>query len=290
MVEPLAPAPAGARMRAALPCPVPYRIDVPGRIGGRITADDALDRLVHLGALDVESLPGGLAAILPDGVPPETVAAALGLSHVTVSAAVGRDGGSTWRLRPPVVRIGRIEIAPPGVPAAPTAVRLSDASAFGSGLHPTTALCIEVLDAALASAIPERLLDVGIGSGVLALVALAHGVPQVVGLDVDAEALRVAAKHAGLNRVSDRLQLVRGGPAAVRGTWPVVVANVLAAPLIEMASVLVRRVGHHGQLMLSGIPRGVAPDVERTYVRLGMRTVGSRTHAGWTVLVLQASW
>ena len=269
---------------------MPYRIDVPGCSDVRITPDDALDRLVALGALDVESLASGLAAIIPDGVAPAAVAAALGLSHVTVSAAVGRDSGSVWRLRPPVVRIGRIEIAPPGVPAAPDAIRLTDSPAFGSGLHPTTAVCIEALDAALASEVPERLLDVGTGSGVLALVALVHGVPRAVGLDIDAEALRVAAAHARLNRVSDRLHLVLGGPAAVSGTWPVVVANVLAAPLIEMASVLVRRVGHHGRLILSGIPQGVAVDVERTYVRLGMRTVGSETRAGWAVVVLQASW
>jgi ribosomal protein L11 methylase PrmA len=269
---------------------VPYRIDVPGGFDMRIAPGDALDRLVDLGALDVESLAGGLAAIIPDGVSPAAVAAALRLSHVTVSAAVGRDGGSVWRLCPPVVRIGRIEIAPPGVLAGPDAIRLTDSPAFGSGLHPTTALCIEVLDAALASGIPARLLDVGTGSGVLAIIALVLGVPQAVGLDVDAGALRVAAQNAILNGVSDRLQLVLGGPAVVTGTWPVVVANVLAAPLIEMASVLVRRVGHHGRLMLSGIPRGVVSDVERAYVRLGMRTVGSETRAGWTVLVLQASW
>jgi ribosomal protein L11 methylase PrmA len=282
--------------------------------------DEALDRLVDLGALDVEVVDGVLAAIVPDGVSPQAIARELGVARVAVSPAVGRDDGSVWILGAPAVRVGRLHIAPPGVSAARDAIRLTDSAAFGSGLHPTTALCIEALDAAVASETPASLLDVGTGSGVLALVALRLGVPRVVGLDTDAEALRVAAEHARLNSAGvnsvgfnsvgfnsvgfnsvgfnsvafngdgDRLRLVLGGPDAVDGAWPLVVANVLAAPLIEMAPVLVRRVGHRGRLILSGVPRGVAPDVEQTYVRLGMRTVGSETRAGWTALVVQASW
>jgi len=282
---PLGLASAGVRQRVALPCRVPYRIDV------FLAPDDALDRLVELGALDVERLDGRLAAIVPDGVSPEVIAGALGVDRVTVSPAIGRDSGSVWILgRPGVVRIGRVQIAPPGVPAALDAIRLTDSAAFGTGLHPTTALCVEALGDAFAWGTPERLLDIGTGSGVLALAALLQGVPRAVGVDIDAGALRVAAGHARLNKVSDRLDLVLGGPEAVRGTWPLVVANVLAAPLIEMAPVLVRRVGHHGRLILSGIPRGVVSDVEQTYVRLGMRRVGSETRAGWSVLLFQASW
>jgi ribosomal protein L11 methyltransferase len=76
----------------------------------------------------------------------------------------------------------------------------------------------------------------------------------------------------------------------VTGTWPLVLANVLAAPLVEMAPALVRRVGHHGQLVLSGIPASVEGDVDRAYRQLGMRRVGVRTRAGWVALLLHASW
>lgn len=74
------------------------------------------------------------------------------------------------------------------------------------------------------------------------------------------------------------------------GAWPLVVANVLAAPLIEMAPILVRRVGRRGRLILSGIPRSVESEVAQGYQRLGMRHVRSETRAGWTVVVAQASW
>jgi ribosomal protein L11 methyltransferase len=76
----------------------------------------------------------------------------------------------------------------------------------------------------------------------------------------------------------------------VSGTWPLVLANVLPGPLIEMAPALVRRVGHHGQLVLSGIPSSVEREVDEAYQRLGMRRVRVKSRAGWVALVLRASW
>ena len=69
-----------------------------------------------------------------------------------------------------------------------------------------------------------------------------------------------------------------------------ILANVLAAPLIEMASALVARLGHHGQLVLSGIPSSVEQDGVEAYRRLGMRRVRVTSRAGWVALLLQASW
>jgi len=264
--------------------PVPYRVDVSHPPG------DALDQLVTLGALDIEPSGNGLAAILPDSVTPDAVASALGMVDVATSDAIGRDDGSVWILSPRAVSAGGVVVAPHGVDAPPGALRLTDAPVFGSGLHPTTILCLEALDELAGASRPDTVLDVGTGSGVLALAALLKGVPRAVGLDTDVLALSAAAEHARLNHLGDRLTLVEGGPDAVDGTWPLVVANVLAAPLIEMAPVLVRRVGHRGELVLSGIPRGVAADVGRAYRRLGMRAAASSTRAGWTALVMRASW
>ena len=268
----------------ALPCGVPYRIDISS------PPDDALDQLVQLGALDIEQVNDGLAAIIPDGVTPDAVAGALGVASVTVSPAIARDNGSVWLLSPRAVRIGSVLIAPPEVAAPPNALRLTDSIAFGTGHHPTTALCIEAIEEALTVAVPDSVLDVGTGSGVLALTALMMGVSRAVGLDIDADALKIAAEHARLNDLADRLQLVLGGPDVVDGAWPLVVANVLAASLIEMAPVLVRRVGSHGRLILSGVPWSLESEVRQTYERLGMRHVRSQTRSGWTVLVAQPSW
>jgi ribosomal protein L11 methyltransferase len=151
-------------------------------------------------------------------------------------------------------------------------------------------MCLEAIEHALQSVTPDALLDVGTGSGVLALAALLLGVPRALGLDIDPEALRVAAANARLNALGERLQLVCGGPDTIAGAWPLVVANLLAAPLVALAPVLVRRVGHHGRLVLSGIPASVEAEVDRAYRRLGMQHVRSRSRAGWSALVLQASW
>jgi ribosomal protein L11 methyltransferase len=75
-----------------------------------------------------------------------------------------------------------------------------------------------------------------------------------------------------------------GGPEAITGTWPLVVANVLAAPLIEMAPTLARRVGHHGQLVLSGIRSAMEHDVAHAYRHIGMQHVRVTSRAGWIAL------
>jgi ribosomal protein L11 methyltransferase len=263
---------------------MPYRVDISS------PPADALDRLVELGAVDIEPVNGGVAAIIPDGVTPDIVVSALGVGSVAVSPAVARDNGSVWLLDPGVIRIGSIVLAPEGVSAPPGALRLTDSTAFGTGHHPTTALCVEALEQAFTIAVPDRILDVGTGSGILALAALMMGVPRAVGLDIDADALEIAAGNARLNNLVDRLQLVLGAPDIVDGVWPLVLVNVLAAPLIEMAPVLIRRVGHRGRLILSGIPRSLESEVLQAYQRLGMRHIRSETRAGWTALVVQASW
>ena len=266
---------------------MPYRVDL------HLVADDVLDRLVELGAIDAEcSRQGAIAALMPDSVSPEQIAGALGVDvdGISVSPATGRDDGSVWVLSPRPIRIGHLTIVPAHTEAEPGALRLVDAATFGTGLHPTTALCLEVLDEEVQIATPDAVLDVGTGSGVLALAALMLGVPRALAIDIDDEALRVATDNARLNAIDDRLQLIRGGPEAVTGTWPLVLANVLPAPLIEMAPALVRRVGHHGQVVLSGIPSSAEREVDQAYCRLGMRRVRAKSRAGWVAIVLRASW
>jgi ribosomal protein L11 methyltransferase len=264
---------------------MPYCLELRG------VPEGALERLIELGALDVDASPDGrVRALMPDAVLPGVAARVARAEDYSVSAAVSRDAGSVWVLRPGPLQIGPLRIVPPEMDQAPGALRLIDAPAFGTGYHPTTALCLDALAQLVASTPPERMLDVGTGSGILALGALMMGVSDALALEIDDEAVRVAVTNARLNGMSERLHIVRGGPEAVTGTWPLVIANVLAAPLIEMAPTLVRRLGHDGRLVLSGIPVGLADEVARAYVHLGLRSVESRTRAGWVVIVLATSW
>jgi len=276
---------------------VPYRIDLPD------LPDSALDRLLDLGALDVERTAHGLAAIMPDAVTPAAVDAALDTSGTRVSPAVGRDDDSVWTLSLRPVRTRRLTIVPVADSgdheAAPRAtvlaasrrtVLIADTPAFGSGLHATTGLCLDAIDDITAVSTVFRMLDVGTGSGILALAAVALGVTRVVAVDLDRGALEAAARNGMLNGVTTSIALVHGGVDAVRGTWPLVAANIRAAELMAMAPLLVRRVASNGHLLLSGIPRGVRDDVTRVYDRLGTVVVESREREGWSAVLLRPTW
>ena len=264
---------------------MPYRVDL------RHAGDDAFYRLVDLGAIDAEvAKDGRIAALMPDGVTADQVAQALGIARISISPAVGRDDESVWVLSRRPIHIGRLRIVPAHMDAEPGDLRLADEAAFGSGFHPTTALCLEAIEEAVTMKNPASMLDVGTGSGVLALAALILGVSRTLGIDIDEEALRVTEENARLNALDSRLRLARGGPEAVTGPWPLVVANVLAAPLIDMAPTLVRRVGHHGRLVLSGIPAALERNVEHAYRHLGMQQVRVTSRAGWIALIMHASW
>lgn len=147
---------------------------------------------------------------------------------------------------------------PEGADAADAAVvRLDPGLAFGSGTHPTTALCLQWLDGLAAQGdLPGRqVLDFGCGSGILALAALKLGAAQAIGVDNDPQAIVATRDNAERNGVGDHLQvfLPQDEPAA---RYPVVVANILASALDALADLLAARVAAGGRIALSGILAG----------------------------------
>lgn len=147
---------------------------------------------------------------------------------------------------------------PEGADAADAAiVRLDPGLAFGSGTHPTTALCLRWLDelAAAGELDGATVLDFGCGSGILALAALKLGAARAVGIDNDPQALLATADNAARNEVGDRLQVALPDDAPP-GPYPVVVANILAGALDVLADTLAARVSPGGRIALSGILAG----------------------------------
>src|SRR5690606_21163746 len=144
---------------------------------------------------------------------------------------------------------------PDGVDAERAAVvRLDPGLAFGSGTHPTTALCLAWLDRLAIEGVLQdaRVLDFGCGSGILALAALKLGAQSATGVDNDPQALAATADNAERNDVDARLHVYLPGDEPV-ATYPVVVANILASALIELADTLAARVAPGGRIALSGI-------------------------------------
>ena len=143
-------------------------------------------------------------------------------------------------------------------------IRLDPGLAFGSGTHPTTALCLEWLDSlADDGALQGReVLDFGCGSGILALAALKLGASRAVGVDNDPQAITATADNAQRNGVAIDVYLPQDEPAA---TYPIVVANILASALIELSPVIGARVAPGGVLAMSGILHGQECEVIAAY-------------------------
>jgi len=155
-----------------------------------------------------------------------------------------------------------VEAATPGA----AVVRLDPGLAFGSGTHPTTALCLRWLDGLAGDGMLQgaRVLDFGCGSGILALAALKLGADQAVGVDNDPQAVQASLDNALRNEVDGRLAvyLPEDEPEA---TYPVVVANILASALDALAEVLAARVAQGGRIALSGILQGQEGELLERY-------------------------
>jgi ribosomal protein L11 methyltransferase len=151
---------------------------------------------------------------------------------------------------------------PPPEAADAVVILLDPGLAFGTGTHATTALCLEWLDGRnLAGA---RVFDVGCGSGILAIAALALGAKHAVAMDIDPQALLATRENAERNGVVAGLD-VRPAEAAWDANFDVVLANILAEPLIELAPRLAQAVRPGGDVVLSGILTTQAADVASAF-------------------------
>lgn len=159
----------------------------------------------------------------------------------------------------------RLWVSPGDMPVdAPGAVivRLDPGLAFGTGTHATTALCLEWLDG--LDLADGSMLDYGCGSGILAIAALKLGGRRATAMDIDPQALTASRSNAQRNGVAERLTVV-GAAANVDGEFDVVVANILAGPLIDLAEAIAARVKPGRWLALSGILFEQVSDVRAAY-------------------------
>jgi ribosomal protein L11 methyltransferase len=168
-------------------------------------------------------------------------------------------------------------------PPDPGAINLTldPGLAFGTGSHPTTRLCLAWLVANLRPG--ERLLDYGCGSGILALAAARLGAGEVVGVDVDPQAIRASRANAAANGVAATFVFPDEPAAMVTEPFDVVVANILANPLRLLAPVLATRVRPGGRIVLSGVLGAQAAQVASAYARWFRISIRDRDEA-WVVL------
>jgi ribosomal protein L11 methyltransferase len=190
--------------------------------------------------------------------------------HITecarVHAVPSRDWERVWLADWKPMRFGRrlwvcpTEAAAPDDPQA-VVVRLDPGLAFGTGTHPTTALCLQMLDAMPLAG--RSVIDYGFGSGILGIAALKLGAAHVVAVDLDPQALIATRENAVRNGVDGRLEIQGVPPALLPASC--VIANILAEPLIELAPVLEAACSIGGDLFLSGLLKSQAYAVKAAY-------------------------
>jgi ribosomal protein L11 methyltransferase len=271
-------------------------------------ADEAGALLFELGAQGVElrdktTLLKGeletttLIASFDDSDRAREVAAQL---PATWLARFGEVIGDTWRDEwkkhfEPFAVCASIVIRPPWRAYEPapgeSVIVLEPGRAFGTGLHETTSLVAQALARRADDVRGSSVLDVGCGSGILGLIALALGAKAVRAIDIDPDAVAVARENAERNACSHQLR-AEGTPIGdIDGSFELVLANIEATTLVLMASALSRRVAPGGWLVLSGILRAHAdgsqwPEVCAAYA--GMRVEELCEKGEWLTAVLRA--
>jgi ribosomal protein L11 methyltransferase len=172
--------------------------------------------------------------------------------------------------------------------AGQTVLALDPGLAFGAGQHPTTFMCLQILEEYLRSPArpPDRILDVGSGSGILSLAAAALSTAEVAAVDIDPETLPVAEENLARNNLSGRVALSVGGPQAAAGPFDLILANLTASILIQLQPAMLEAAGGPARLILSGILNEQADDVVAAYEAAGCRLDQRRRTEEWTALVM----
>jgi ribosomal protein L11 methyltransferase len=256
---------------------------------GDVDPEDAERVLVELGAVSVTLSDAGHRPVLEPGpgetpLWPEIRLAALfdadadlaavrqqladtfGELTIDVETLEDRDWEREWLRDFTAMRFGeRLWVAPRGTMAggeSDVVVELDPGLAFGTGTHPTTALCLEWLDGLDLAGLD--VIDYGAGSGILAIAALKLGARHATAYDIDPQAVIASRENAATNGVAERLTVTLS-PGDLDSPAEVVIANILAAPLLELATEILDLTITGGKLALSGILSEQVPAVTEAY-------------------------
>lgn len=208
------------------------------------------------------------------------------------AAEVADDGwGERWKehFRPEKVT-GRLVVCPTWERYDPEpgerVIVMDPGQAFGTGSHETTRLCLAFLEEAMGSdAPPGSVLDVGTGTGILGIAAALLGAGSVLGIDNDPVAVEAARENGERNGVERRFRASGEPLSAVRGPFDLVLANLLAETLVELAGEIVPRARVGGLLVLSGILAPKAPRVAEAFAAAGAPLLEERVDGPWAALL-----
>ena len=203
-----------------------------------------------------------------------------------ILSMLGDDWETAWQKDWKAMPIGHRLWVRPSFCDPPTDERidivLDPGMAFGTGQHATTQLCLESIERIYATCMPDTMLDMGAGSGILAIAAAKLGIRHVLAMDNDANAVDACHKNAEINGVTIESQLGASPPDC---QFDLVVANILAGPLLDMAPTLAKCVG--SSLVLSGLLTTQVEEVGHAYKQAGLTIVRTDTQDEWAAVELK---
>ncbi|MEE9248523.1 MAG: 50S ribosomal protein L11 methyltransferase [Dehalococcoidia bacterium] len=204
------------------------------------------------------------------------------------------DWTRAWRSHFKVLHIGeRVVVCPSWLQYKPrpkdVVVRLDPGMAFGTGLHPTTRMCLELLERLVEPGI--EMLDLGTGSGILAIAAAKLGVARVLALDIDPVAVKVARENVLANGTQDLIEVREGSlrldDPPLSASYHLIVANIAVRPIVELAAAMMGPLRPGGLVIAGGILEDQSNEVEAAFTRLGARVREMRKAEDWRTLVLE---
>ncbi|MHB8375571.1 MAG: 50S ribosomal protein L11 methyltransferase [Dehalococcoidia bacterium] len=208
-------------------------------------------------------------------------------AEVTQRTVDEEDWAESWKEHFHIERFGRIVVVPSwrAYDASPgdIVLTLDPGMAFGTGQHETTRMCLEALDRHVRPG--ARVLDAGCGSGILAIAAAKLGARAVRAVDIDRDCVRITGENARANGVDAcvRAEVVRPGDGArfAAGAYDVVVANIIAATIIDLAPALAGALARDGRLIASGVIGAREAEVCAALAGAGARVDGVRAMGDW---------
>jgi len=209
----------------------------------------------------------------------------------------GEDWSETWKsFFKPLIVGKNIVVKPTWEPYEPkpgqVIIEIDPGRAFGTGKHPSTALCLEILELILSESSREKMdsvsvLDVGTGSGILGIAAARLGARRVLGLDLDPEAVKVAEENLLRNGVEGIMSVSSIPLHRLGETYDLVIANLTAQVITQMAANLSRCVSPEGWLVLSGILNEQMEEVVKCFEAHYFNEVDSWTMEEWRAILLR---
>ncbi len=211
------------------------------------------------------------------------------ISEPVFTPLADRDWTAGWKETIPVLHLGKRVVIKPSwreyVPQpAEIMLEMDPGMAFGTGLHPTTQLCVEALEDRLTPGM--RVLDLGTGTGILAMVAARLGAAEVLAVDNDINAVAVAQRNARANGVAHQVRVLHGSLAEVGESYDLIVANILAPVIVDMArSGLATRLRWGGVLIVSGVLAEQVSDVAAALTEHSLQPFECRQRDEWVALL-----